>query len=181
MFVAVHGTLSHSHHYALCHVLIACCNLAPILIMTWTKFCIPISPTRSPFFSLWPTIFAPSHALLTTSSLVKGKQWACFKRKLKNGIKVKSFYPPAQSLYSIIPWLAQLVGYISEHTAYNHGEQSLKMTIVDLRRTILGATTWICCCPMDNMVCVTRVERRPCLSALLLYGTDPNHTHHLPP
>ena len=38
---------------------------------------------------------------------------SCFKRKLKNEIRV-----------------AQLSGYISEHAAYHHGEQSLQQTIV---------------------------------------------------
>ncbi|KAI9451533.1 DNA topoisomerase [Russula earlei] len=47
--------------------------------------------------------------------------WACFKRKLKKEIKV-----------------AQLVGYISEHAAYHHGEQSLTMTIVNLAQDYVG-------------------------------------------
>ncbi|CAE6454249.1 unnamed protein product [Rhizoctonia solani] len=45
-----------------------------------------------------------------------------FKRKLKNEIKV-----------------AQLVGYISEKTAYHHGEQSLTMTIVNLAQNFVGS------------------------------------------
>ena len=68
--------------------------------------------------------------------------WACFKRKLKKEIKVKSslLYPTcAQSLYSIIPQVAQLVGYISEHAAYHHGEQSLTMTIVNLAQDYVGS------------------------------------------
>ncbi|TFY75740.1 hypothetical protein EWM64_g8272 [Hericium alpestre] len=48
--------------------------------------------------------------------------WACFKRKLKKEIKV-----------------AQLVGYISEHAAYHHGEQSLTMTIVNLAQDYVGS------------------------------------------
>ncbi|TFK76656.1 type II DNA topoisomerase [Pluteus cervinus] len=47
--------------------------------------------------------------------------WACFKRKLKSEIKV-----------------AQLVGYVSEHAAYHHGEQSLATTIVNLAQTFVG-------------------------------------------
>ncbi|KAH9992512.1 DNA topoisomerase [Russula compacta] len=48
--------------------------------------------------------------------------WGCFKRKLKKEIKV-----------------AQLVGYISEHAAYHHGEQSLTMTIVNLAQDYVGS------------------------------------------
>ncbi|BFZ54993.1 DNA topoisomerase 2 [Savitreella phatthalungensis] len=48
--------------------------------------------------------------------------YACFKRKLKQEIKV-----------------AQLVGYVGEHTAYHHGEQSLAQTIVGLAQTFVGS------------------------------------------
>ncbi|KAG5519825.1 hypothetical protein PMAC_000098 [Pneumocystis sp. 'macacae'] len=48
--------------------------------------------------------------------------FGCFKRKLKNEIKV-----------------AQLSGYISEHTAYHHGEQSLTQTIIGLAQTFVGS------------------------------------------
>ena len=41
--------------------------------------------------------------------------FSCFKRKLKGEIKV-----------------AQLVGYVAEHSAYHHGEVSLSSTIVNL-------------------------------------------------
>ncbi|KAI0935640.1 hypothetical protein AcV5_004006 [Taiwanofungus camphoratus] len=47
--------------------------------------------------------------------------WACFKRKLKDEIKV-----------------AQLTGYVSEHAQYHHGEQSLVMTIVNLAQDFVG-------------------------------------------
>ncbi|CCG81723.1 DNA topoisomerase 2 [Taphrina deformans PYCC 5710] len=48
--------------------------------------------------------------------------FACFKRKLKAEIKV-----------------AQLVGYVGEHTAYHHGEQSLSQTIVGLAQSFVGS------------------------------------------
>jgi DNA topoisomerase II len=48
--------------------------------------------------------------------------WGCFKRKLKSEIKV-----------------AQLVGYISEHAAYHHGEASLSMTIINLAQDYVGS------------------------------------------
>ncbi|CAO1613505.1 unnamed protein product [Sympodiomycopsis kandeliae] len=48
--------------------------------------------------------------------------FGCFKRKLKAEIKV-----------------AQLAGYVSEHSAYHHGEASLHMTIVGLAQDFVGS------------------------------------------
>ena len=48
--------------------------------------------------------------------------FCAFKRKLKSDIKV-----------------AQLAGYVSEHSAYHHGEQSLAMTIVGLAQDYVGS------------------------------------------
>ncbi|KAK0553943.1 DNA topoisomerase 2 [Tilletia horrida] len=48
--------------------------------------------------------------------------FACFKRNLRAEIKV-----------------AQLAGYVSEHTAYHHGENSLQSTIVNLAQDFCGA------------------------------------------
>lgn len=48
--------------------------------------------------------------------------FGCFKRKLKGEIKV-----------------AQLVGYISEHSAYHHGEASLQGTIVAMAQSFCGS------------------------------------------
>ena len=48
--------------------------------------------------------------------------FACFKRKLKREIKV-----------------AQLAGYVSEHSAYHHGEASLAGTIVGMAQTFVGS------------------------------------------
>ena len=48
--------------------------------------------------------------------------YSCFKRKLKNDIKV-----------------AQLSGYISEHSAYHHGEVSLQGTIVGMAQDYVGS------------------------------------------
>jgi DNA topoisomerase II len=47
--------------------------------------------------------------------------FACFKRNLKNEIKV-----------------AQLAGYISEHSAYHHGEASLTQTIINMAQNYVG-------------------------------------------
>ncbi|KAI5191735.1 DNA topoisomerase II [Nematocida sp. AWRm77] len=48
--------------------------------------------------------------------------FCCFKRNLKTEIKV-----------------AQLTGYVAEHSAYHHGEQSLAMTIINLAQDFVGA------------------------------------------
>lgn len=48
--------------------------------------------------------------------------FSCFKRSLKAEIKV-----------------AQLSGYVAEHSAYHHGEMSLAMTIVGLAQDFVGA------------------------------------------
>lgn len=48
--------------------------------------------------------------------------YCCFKRNLRSEIKV-----------------AQLVGYIAEHSAYHHGEQSLASTIVGLAQNYVGS------------------------------------------
>lgn len=48
--------------------------------------------------------------------------FGCFKRNLTKEIKV-----------------AQLAGYVSEQTAYHHGEQSLTSTIVGLAQTFVGS------------------------------------------
>ncbi|RPD59439.1 type II DNA topoisomerase [Lentinus tigrinus ALCF2SS1-6] len=47
--------------------------------------------------------------------------WSCFKRNLKKEIKV-----------------AQLVGYVSEVSAYHHGEASLMATIINLAQDFVG-------------------------------------------
>lgn len=48
--------------------------------------------------------------------------FSCFKRKLKDEIKV-----------------AQLAGYVSEHSAYHHGEASLYSTIIALSQNYVGS------------------------------------------
>ena len=73
--------------------------------------------------------------------------WACFKRKLKKEIKVQCpirdslflFHHPHPAVFPPHTQVAQLVGYISEHAAYHHGEQSLTMTIVNLAQDYVGS------------------------------------------
>ena len=48
--------------------------------------------------------------------------FACFKRKLKSEIKV-----------------AQLSGYVAEHSAYHHGEMSLCQTIINMAQEYVGS------------------------------------------
>lgn len=48
--------------------------------------------------------------------------FACFKRNLKQELKV-----------------AQLSGYVAEHSAYHHGEQSLATTIIGMAQNFVGA------------------------------------------
>ena len=48
--------------------------------------------------------------------------YSCFKRNLKKEIKV-----------------AQLAGYVSEHSAYHHGEQSLHESIIGLAQNFVGS------------------------------------------
>ena len=48
--------------------------------------------------------------------------YCCFKRNLKNEIK-----------------LAQLAGYVSEHAAYHHGEQSLHSTMIGMAQDFVGS------------------------------------------
>ena len=66
----------------------------------------------SPSPSPSPSLFAHVFQIL----------FSCFKRRLSGEIKV-----------------AQLAGYVSEHSAYHHGEQSLCTTIVGMAQNFVGA------------------------------------------
>ncbi|KAH9014899.1 DNA topoisomerase, partial [Lactarius deliciosus] len=71
-----------------------------------------------------PTMFARSLRPAPCWCLERDQRkviWACFEHKSKK----------ESSLNSIVPQVAQLVGYISEHAGYHHGKQSLTMTIVN--------------------------------------------------
>lgn len=48
--------------------------------------------------------------------------FSCFKRKLKNEIRV-----------------SQLAGYVSEHSGYHHGEESLNKAIISMAQTYVGS------------------------------------------
>jgi DNA topoisomerase II len=55
------------------------------------------------------------------------------------GRETLHFISPRSSRRPSAPQVAQLVGYISEHAAYHHGEQSLTMTIVNLAQDYVGS------------------------------------------
>lgn len=74
-------------------------------------------------------LFSMADNIRSIPSLVDGLKpgqrkvmFSCFKRNLKSEIKV-----------------AQLVGYVSEQSAYHHGEQSLCSTIVNLAQDFVGS------------------------------------------
>ena len=58
---------------------------------------------------------------------------ACFKRNLTKDKKV-----------------VELAGYVSEHTAYHHGEQSLQQTIIGLAQNFIGSNNVNCLEPSGN-------------------------------
>src|SRR5258708_20402444 len=85
------------------------------------------------------------HAIPSAADGLKAGQrkviWSCFKRKLKKEIKVDriSYVCTIPLISCPTTQVAQLVGYISEHAAYHHGEQSLTMTIVNLAQDYVGS------------------------------------------
>ena len=74
-------------------------------------------------------LFSISDNIRSIPSIVDGLKpgqrkvlFACFKKNLTNEIKV-----------------VQLAGYISEHTAYHHGEHSLQETIINMAQNYVGS------------------------------------------
>jgi DNA topoisomerase-2 len=59
--------------------------------------------------------------------------YACFKRNLIRDMKV-----------------VELAGYVSEHTAYHHGEQSMHMTIIGLAQNFVGSNNINCLEPSGS-------------------------------
>ncbi|KAL7748705.1 DNA topoisomerase 2 [Sorochytrium milnesiophthora] len=97
----------------------------PGTYMDHTKSAIPINE----FINKELILFSMADNVRSIPSAVDGLKpgqrkilYACFKRNLKNEIKV-----------------AQLGGYVSEHSAYHHGEQSLYMTIVGMAQDFVGS------------------------------------------
>jgi DNA topoisomerase-2 len=90
-----------------------------------TKESIPISNLINKELVL----FSISDNIRSIPSIIDGLKpgqrkilFACFKKNLKNEIKV-----------------AQLAGYVSEHTAYHHGETSLQETIIKMAQNYVGS------------------------------------------
>lgn len=83
----------------------------------------------SDFINKELVLFSKANVVRAIPSVVDGFKpsqrkvlFGCFKRKLKNDVKV-----------------AQLVGYVSEHAAYHHGEMSLSETIVGMAQDFVGS------------------------------------------
>jgi DNA topoisomerase-2 len=85
--------------------------------------------TYTDFFDKEFVLFSIADCARSIPSLVDGFKpgqrkimFSCFKRNLRKEIKV-----------------AQLCGYVAEHSAYHHGEASLAGTIVNMAQTFVGA------------------------------------------
>ena len=100
-------------------------NLKPGTFMDHTISTIPLSD----FINKELILFSMADNIRSIPSIVDGLKpgqrkimYACFKRKLSHEIKV-----------------AQLAGYVAEHSAYHHGEVSLCSTIVNLAQNYVGS------------------------------------------
>jgi len=74
-------------------------------------------------------LFSKANVIRAIPSVIDGFKpsqrkvlFGCFKRRLRNDVKV-----------------AQLVGYVSEHAAYHHGEASLSETIIAMAQDFVGS------------------------------------------
>lgn len=52
---------------------------------------------------------------------------------------IHSTVPSCPLVVPAIPQVAQLAGYVSEHSAYHHGEASLQSTIIGLAQDFVGS------------------------------------------
>lgn len=100
-------------------------NFVPGTFMDHSRAQIPLRD----FINHELILFSQADNIRSIPSIVDGFKpghrkimFACFKRKLKTEIKV-----------------AQLAGYVAEHSAYHHGEQSLCATIVGLAQNFVGS------------------------------------------
>jgi len=87
------------------------------------------SVSLSDFMNRELILFSNQNNIRAIPSLIDGLKpsqrkilFCCLKRDLKNEIKV-----------------AQLAGYVSEHSAYHHGEQSLNSTITSMAQDFVGS------------------------------------------
>jgi DNA topoisomerase-2 len=100
-------------------------NFVPGTFMNHARAQIPLRD----FINHELILFSQADNIRSLPSIVDGFKpghrkimFACFKRKLRSEIKV-----------------AQLAGYVAEHSAYHHGEQSLCSTIVGLAQNFVGS------------------------------------------
>lgn len=74
--------------------------------------------------------------------------------------------------------VAQLAGYVSEHSAYHHGETSLAQTIVGLAYTHVGSNNINLLEPIGYFFLIKTIwysssrRKRSCCSSLYLYSTN---------
>ena len=87
--------------------------------------------------------------------------FACFKRNLKEEVKV-----------------AQLIGYISEHSAYHHGEQSLASTIVGMSQNYVGTNNINLLMPIGQFG-TRNLGGKDCASARYIYTSLNKVTRHI--
>ena len=87
--------------------------------------------------------------------------YGCFKRNLKEEVKV-----------------AQLIGYISEHSAYHHGEQSLAMTIIGMSQNFVGKNNINLLMPIGQFG-TRNMGGKDCASARYIYTTLNKVTRHI--
>ncbi|KAJ1559192.1 DNA topoisomerase 2, partial [Cladochytrium tenue] len=90
-------------------------------------------------------LFSQADCMRSIPSVVDGMKpghrkilFSCFKRHLKSEIKVALCFLLSQQLI-LLPKVAQLGGYVGEHSAYHHGEQSLFSTIVGMAQNFVGS------------------------------------------
>ena len=87
--------------------------------------------------------------------------FACFKRNLKQEIKV-----------------AQLAGYISEHSAYHHGEASLTQTIIAMAQVCLFICVVVCFVMMLTSPSSYMLSVYNCISWRIIMTHVYNHSYH---
>jgi DNA topoisomerase II len=115
-------------------------------------------------------LFSMADNLRSIPSLVDGLKpgqrkilYACFKRKLNPKIEIK---------------VAQLGGYVSEHTAYHHGENNLAMTIVGLAQNFVGSNNINLLAPRGQFG-TRALGGKDAAAARYIFTTIPEHTRHL--
>ncbi len=115
-------------------------------------------------------LFSMADNMRSIPSLVDGFKpgqrkiiYACFKRKLTAKTEIK---------------VAQLGGYVSEHTAYHHGENNLAMTIVGLAQNFPGSNNLNLLAPKGQFG-TRALGGKDAAAARYIFTTIPEHTRHI--